>query len=296
LITVPFLTALTAGCTGVFSEVVIVALEPEIVVIFAGTTIFVGIVNVVVFVTSPLEFVVTPGRALAEGVDVAIAGAVGEGEDVGVALVVGFGEGAGDAVAVTVGEGEADGEAEAVVVSVDPPPPPPNPPPPPELPPELPLEVADALGVGVGEALGATVAIGAAVTLWLPDSVENGLIPTPLVDAIFAVYVPVAREVKVEKVSVISVTTRDIKSAPSLMSFTVNEISVEPPLLEGGSQLTRASPAVPVPATEGALITVGAEGMVTASDLTEVVPEVFAELIAVIVNSADAPAVNPMNS
>lgn len=273
-----------------------VAFEPETAVVFTAPIIFVGIANVSVLVTSPLEFVLTPGRALADGEGVIIG--VGDGEAACVALTLGFGDALGVAVAVALGEGEADGDAEAVVVSADPPPPPPppNPPPPPPLTPELPPEVADALGVGVGELLGATVAIGAAVTLWLPDSIENGLIPTPLVDAIFAVYVPEAREVKVEKVSVILVTTRDIKSAPSLMSFTVNEISVEPPLLEGGSQLTRASPAVPVPATEGALITVGAEGMVTASDLTEVVPDVFAELIAVIVNSADAPAVNPMNS
>jgi len=37
-------------------------------------------------------------------------------------------------------------------------------------------------------------------------------------------------------------------------------------------------------------------GIVTASDLTDVVPVVFAELIAVTVNSAVAPAVNPVNS
>ncbi len=101
---------------------------------------------------------------------------------------------------------------------------------------------------------------------------------------------------KVEKVSVISVTTREIKSAPSLISFTVNESKVDPPLLDGGNQLTRASPAVPVPAIVGALITVGADGIVTASDLAEVVPVVFAEFIAVTVNSAVAPAVNPVNS
>ena len=80
------------------------------------------------------------------------------------------------------------------------------------------------------------------------------------------------------------------------MSFTVNETRVEPPLLEGGSQLTRASPVVPVPATVGALITVGVDGMVTASDLTDVVPVVLAEFIAVTVNSAEAPAVSPVNS
>ena len=80
------------------------------------------------------------------------------------------------------------------------------------------------------------------------------------------------------------------------MSFTVNETRVDPPLLVGGSQLTRASPVVPVPATVGALIIVGVDGIVTASDLTEVVPVVFAEFIAVTVNSADAPAVSPVNS
>ena len=46
----------------------------------------------------------------------------------------------------------------------------------------------------------------------------------------------------------------------------------------------------------GALITVGVEGMVIASDLTEVDPVEFAELIAVTVNSVEAPAVKPVNS
>ena len=80
------------------------------------------------------------------------------------------------------------------------------------------------------------------------------------------------------------------------MSFTVNESKAEPPLLDGGNQLTRASPAVPVPAMVGALITVGVDGIVIASDLADVVPVVFAEFIAVTVNSAVAPAVNPVNS
>ena len=93
-----------------------------------------------------------------------------------------------------------------------------------------------------------------------------------------------------------SVTTREIKSAPSLINLTVYESKVDPPLLVGGNQLTRASPAVPVPAIVGALITDAALGIVTASDLTEVVPVEFAELIAVTVNSAEAPAVNPVNS
>ena len=76
----------------------------------------------------------------------------------------------------------------------------------------------------------------------------------------------------------------------------MKESSDEPPLEVGGSQLTLASPAVPVPAIVGALISVAVLGIVTASDLTDVVPVVFAELIAVTVNSAEAPAVNPVNS
>jgi hypothetical protein len=101
---------------------------------------------------------------------------------------------------------------------------------------------------------------------------------------------------KVEKVSVMSVTTREIKSAPSLINLTVYESKVDPPLLVGGNQLTRASPAVPVPAIVGALITAAVLGIVIASDLTDVVPVELAELIAVTVNSAEEPAVNPVNS
>ena len=107
---------------------------------------------------------------------------------------------------------------------------------------------------------------------------------------------PVAKDINVEKVSVISVTTREIKSAPSLINLTVNDSRVDPPLLVGGNQLTLASPAVPVPAIVGVLITAAVLGIVTASDLTEVVPVVLAELIAVTVNSAEEPAVNPVNS
>ena len=76
----------------------------------------------------------------------------------------------------------------------------------------------------------------------------------------------------------------------------MKERSDEPPLEVGGSQLTLASPAVPVPAIVGALISVAVLGIVTASDLTDIVPVVFAELIAVTVNSAEAPAVKPVNS
>jgi hypothetical protein len=101
---------------------------------------------------------------------------------------------------------------------------------------------------------------------------------------------------KVEKVSVMSVTTREIKSAPSLINLTVYESKVDPPLLVGGNQLTRASPAVPVPAIVGALITAAVLGIGIASDLTDVVPVELAELIAVTVNSAEEPAVNPVNS
>jgi hypothetical protein len=101
---------------------------------------------------------------------------------------------------------------------------------------------------------------------------------------------------KVEKVSVMSVTTREIKSAPSLINLTVYESKVDPPLLVGGNQLTRASPAVPVPAIVGALITAAVLGIVIASDLRDVVPVELAELIAVTVNSAEEPAVNPVNS
>ena len=135
-----------------------------------------------VFVTSPFAFVVTPRRVVGEGEAAVAIEEVGEG--VGVTLLDGFGEGA--LVGVGVAEGDADtegeGDADAVAVSVVKPPPKP-PPPPPELPPEG----ADVLGIGVGEVLGATVAIGAAVTFKLPDSVEIGLIPTPLVEAILAV-------------------------------------------------------------------------------------------------------------
>jgi hypothetical protein len=101
---------------------------------------------------------------------------------------------------------------------------------------------------------------------------------------------------KVEKVSVMSVTTREIKSAPSLINLTVYESKVDPPLLVGGNQLTRASPAVPVPAIVGALITAAVLGIGITSDLTDVVPVELAELIAVTVNSAEEPAVNPVNS
>jgi len=287
-----------AGCTAFFSVVEIVAFDPVRVRDLIGPVTFAGIANVVVFVTSPFALVVTPGRNVGEGEAAVDREEVGEG--VGVTLVDGFGEGA--IVGVGDAEGEADGEgegaADAVAVSVvePPPPPPPKPPPPNPPPPELPPDGVVAVADGVGDGLGAVVAITAAVTFKLPDSVEKADVPTPFVDVTLAVYVPVASEVNVEKVSVISLTTRDTRSTPSFINLTVKDSIDEPPLLVGGSQLTRASPAFPVPAILGALISVAVLGIVAASDLTEVVPVVFAELIAVTVNSAVAPAVNPVNS
>ena len=184
LTTVPFLTEGIEGCTEFFKEVEIVAFDPVSVSDLTGPKTFVGMANVVVFVTSPFAFVVTPGRVVGEGDAVVTTDAVGE--DDGVALADGFGEGA--IVGVGDAEGEGEGDAEAVAVSVvapPPPPPPPNPPPPP--PPELPPDGVVAVADGVADALGATVATTAAVTLKLPDSVEKGLVPTPFVDAILAV-------------------------------------------------------------------------------------------------------------
>jgi len=96
-------------------------------------------------------------------------------------------------------DGEAAGVGEIVTtggggINPPPPPPPPNtiPPPPPEF--------AVTVGAGLATGVGATVATGAAVTLSDPDSREYGLIPTPLVDATFAVYVPVARDEKTSNV------------------------------------------------------------------------------------------------
>ena len=188
LTTVPFLTEGIDGCTAFFKEVETVAFDPVSVSDLTGPETFVGMANVVVFVTSPFAFVVTPGRVVGEGDAVVTTDAVGE--DVGVELADGFGEGAIVGVGDAEGDGDAEGEgdAEAVAVSVvapPPPPPPPNPPPPP--PPELPPDGVVAVADGVADALGATVATTAAVTLKLPDSVENGLVPTPFVDAIRAV-------------------------------------------------------------------------------------------------------------
>jgi hypothetical protein len=303
LIAVPFFIDGNDGCTAFFSEVETVAFAAVRVRDFTGPETFTGITNVVVFVTSPFAFLTTLG--------------VEDGDRVGVGLIEGFGVGViigvGDALGVGETEREGVGVGEIKIVGVsaggtNTNPPPPKPPP--LVPPPVgavadgvvAVGVGDALGAsvavgeGVGDALGTVVAIATAVTPRLPDSVEKAEVPTPLVDVTLAEYDPVASEVKVENVSVISFTTRDTRSTPSFINLTVKESRAEPPLLVGGSQLTFASPAVPVPEIVGALIKVGVEGMITESDLVEVVPVVFAELIAVTVNSAVAPAVNPVNS
>jgi len=150
-----------------------VAFDPVKVKDLIGPITFVGIANVVVFVTSPFSLVVTPGRDVGEG-EAAVA-IEEDGEGVGVTLVDGFGEGA--IVGVDDAEGDADtegeGDADAVAVSVvKPPPPPPNPPPPNPPPPELPPDGVVAVADGGGDGLGAVVAITAAVTFKLTDSVE----------------------------------------------------------------------------------------------------------------------------
>ena len=176
---VPFFTEGIEGCTAVFKDVVMVAFEPVRVSDLTGPEIFIGIAEVVVFVTSPFAFVLTPGLVGIDGEGDGVL--IGVGVGAGVALTDGFGVGAMLGVGVALNDGltDGDGEADAVAVSVVEPPP--NPPPPP--PPDGVVAVAE----GVGDALGATVATTAAVTLRLPDSVENGLVPTPFVDATRAV-------------------------------------------------------------------------------------------------------------
>jgi len=321
LIAVPFFTDGNDSRTAFFREVETVAFAAVRVRDFTGPETFCGIANVVVFVTSPCAFLTTPGFEVGDRKGVGLIEGFGEGVVIGMgdALIEGFGEGVtigvGDALDDGETEGEADGEGvgETNTVGVstggtNTNPPPPKPPPP--VPPPdgvvtdgvVAVGVGDALGAvvavgeGVGDALGAVVAIAAAVTPRLPDSVEKADVPTPLVDVTLAEYDPVVSEVKVENVSVMSFTTRETRSTPSFINLTVKESRAEPPLLVGGSQLTFASPAVPVPEIVGALIKVAVLGMITESDLVEVVPVVFAELIAVTVNSAVAPAANPLNS
>ena len=186
---VPFFTEGIEGCTAVFKDVEMVAFEPVRVSDLTGPETFAGIANVVVLVTSPFAFVLTPGLVGIDGEGDGVL--IGVGVGAGVALTDGFGVGAMLGVGVALNDGltDGDGEADAVAVSVvEPPPnpPPPNPPPP-KPPPPPPPDGVVAVAEGVGDALGATVATTAAVTLKLPDSVENGLVPTPFVDAILAV-------------------------------------------------------------------------------------------------------------
>lgn len=104
------------------------AIEPVSVIDLTAPTIFVGTANVVVLVTSPFAFVVTPGRAEAVGDT--------DGVAVGTALAEGLGEADGVGVAVTVGNADADGEGDGDTEGAGPgPAPPPNPPP--ENPPPL---------------------------------------------------------------------------------------------------------------------------------------------------------------
>jgi hypothetical protein len=128
------LTAGTDGCTEFFSEVETVAFDPVSVNDLTGPVTFVGIAKVLVFVTSPLTFVVTPGREVGDGEGEALAeaDAVGEGDGVALALTVGVGVG----VAATDGEGEGVGVGEIEGVGPGPTPPPELPPPPPPPPPE----------------------------------------------------------------------------------------------------------------------------------------------------------------
>ena len=211
MITVPFFTELTAGCTGVLSEVETVALEPETVVFFIVPTIFAGIAKVVVLVTSPLAFVITPGRALGdedglgarEGVGEIKAGLVAIG--VGALVTTGNceieGKGVGKKVGVTEGEGEGvPNAATAGGINMLPPPPPKNPPPldPPDGGAVITVGVGVGVGVGLGEGGGAdalgvadVVALGAAVGVALalaeapkvscPEIGERTLSPTAFV-------------------------------------------------------------------------------------------------------------------
>ena len=186
---VPFFTDGIAGCTAVFKDAEMLAFDPVSVSDLTGPETFAGIANVVVFVTSPFAFVLTPGLV---GIDGEGDGdLIGVGVGTGVALTDGFWDGAMVGVGVALNDGltDGEGEADAVAVSVvDPPPnPPPPKPPPPNPPPPPPPDGVVAVAEGDGDALGATVATTAAVTLKLPDSVENGLVPTPFVDAILAV-------------------------------------------------------------------------------------------------------------
>jgi hypothetical protein len=100
LITVPFLTDGIAGCTAFFREVEIVAFAAVRVRDLTGPETFNGIAKVVVLVTSPFAFLVTPiwGAGVSDGDVLVIGEGFGEGP------VVGVREGVGDAVEVGVGD------------------------------------------------------------------------------------------------------------------------------------------------------------------------------------------------
>jgi hypothetical protein len=99
---VPFLTDGIAGCTAFFREVEIVAFAAVRVRDFTGPETFIGIANVVVLVTSPFAFLVTP--------------ACEAGERDGDALVTGEGLGEGPVVGVGDGVGEVVGVGDAVAI------------------------------------------------------------------------------------------------------------------------------------------------------------------------------------
>ncbi len=98
----PFLTDGIAGCTAFFKDVVTVAFAAVRVRDFTGPETLDGIANVVVLVTSPLEFFVTPNCVAGESDGEALI----TGEGLGDGPVVGVGDGVGEAV-VEVGVGEA---------------------------------------------------------------------------------------------------------------------------------------------------------------------------------------------
>ena len=100
---VPFLTDGIAGCTAFFNEVEIIAFAAVRVTDFTGPETFTGIANVVVLVTSPFAFFVTPNCEAGESDGDALVTGEGFGEAAGVEE--GFGEAA--AVTVTVGVGDA---------------------------------------------------------------------------------------------------------------------------------------------------------------------------------------------
>ena len=100
---VPFLTEGIAGCTAFFNEVEIVAFAAVRVRDLTGPETFTGIANVVVLVTSPFAFFVTPICEAGEIDGDALV--IGEGLGEGVGVREGLGEAVG--VSVTVGVGDA---------------------------------------------------------------------------------------------------------------------------------------------------------------------------------------------